>query len=193
MTDRHFFRLDQSRAAHALRLRSATIAATGMREAFAQDGGRFGRFSCHADGLLLDYSKQRITPEIMADLLGLADESGLAGGIAAMLSGEAVNFTEKRAVLHCAAQLFERTPVAARDEMSATHKRLKEFVTRIHQGDAVSATGRRIRHVVHIGIGGSDLGPRLHPPGRRDRRRRGRPRRARRPRPQPRQDRKSVV
>ncbi len=132
-----------------------------MREAVAQDGGRVGRFSCRADGLLLDYSKQRITPEIMADLLGLADESGLADGIAAMLAGEAVNFTEKRAVLHCAARLFEQTPAWARHEIATTRERLVAFVDRVHRGDARGATGRPLRHVVHLGIGGSDLGPRL--------------------------------
>ena len=161
VTDHLSFRLDQSSAASALQRHAAAIGTHTLREAFEHDEDRFARFSCASDGLLLDYSKQQINAAIMLELLALADEASLQTGIDSMLSGELINFTERRAVLHCAARLFERTPVAARDEMSATHKRLKEFVTRIHQGDAVSATGRRIRHVVHIGIGGSDLGPRL--------------------------------
>lgn len=161
VTDHLPFRLDQSTAASALQRHAAAIGTRTLREAFEQDAGRFARFSCASDGLLLDYSKQRINSAIMPELLALADEANLQAGIDAMLSGELLNFTERRAVLHCAARLFERTPAAARDEISATRKRLKEFVNRVHQGDAVSATGRRIRHVVHIGIGGSDLGPRL--------------------------------
>lgn len=161
VTDRAHFRLDASRAAQALQGHRDAIGDTTMRDLFAGDATRFERFSCAADGLLLDYSKQRITSSAMAELLALADEAGLKDGIAAMLSGEPVNFTENRAALHCAARMFELTPAAARAEIAATRKRLDTFVAQVHAGEFVGATGQPIRHVVHLGIGGSDLGPRL--------------------------------
>ena len=161
VTEHADFQLHESRAARALQGHSDAVGDTSMRELFSRDAARFERFSCTADGLLLDYSKQRITPAVMAELLALADEARLKDGIAAMLAGEPVNFTESRAALHCAARMFEPTPAAARAEIAATRKRLDTFVARVHAGEFVGATGRPIRHVVHLGIGGSDLGPRL--------------------------------
>ena len=161
VTDHASFRLDTSAAAQALRRHCDAIGDTGMRDLFAADATRFARFSCSADGLLLDYAKQRVTSEVMAGLLALADEAGLKDGIAALLAGEAVNFTEGRAALHCAARQFAATPAAARAEIAATRLRLNAFVEGVHSGSICGATGLPIRHVVHLGIGGSDLGPRL--------------------------------
>lgn len=161
VTEHARFRLDESPTAQALHRHCDAVRNITMRDLFAGDATRFERFSCAADGLLLDYSKQRITPAVMAELLALADEARLQDGIAAMLSGEPVNFTENRAALHCAARMFEATPGTARAEIAATRKRLDAFVARVRAGDFVGATGQPIRHVVHLGIGGSDLGPRL--------------------------------
>lgn len=132
-----------------------------MRDWFWDDSSRFEHFSSSTDGLLLDYSKQRVTKAILADLLALADEARLHEGIAAMLRGAPVNFTESRAALHCAARLFDQTPADARAEIEATLTRLKGFVAEVHAERFVGSTGRPIPHVVHLGIGGSDLGPRL--------------------------------
>lgn len=154
------FRLDHSHAAETLRAHAQSKRST-LRELFSQDSDRFRRFSCSADGILLDYSKQRIDSATMSALLDLAEESGLRTGIDAMLSGASVNSTERRAALHCAARLFERTPPEARAEITTILSQLQTFVRKIHSGELRGATGSPIRHVVHIGIGGSDMGPRL--------------------------------
>lgn len=155
------FRFDQGPSVAQLRQYAGSSAAGSLRALFAGDTERFTRFSCQADGLVLDYSKQRIDTTILASLLDLADEAGLRQGIDAMLSGEPVNVTEGRAALHCAARLFEPTPASARAEISCTLDHLHAFVREIHEGKRQGATGMPLRHVVHIGIGGSDLGPRL--------------------------------
>lgn len=111
--------------------------------------------------MLLDYSKQRIDSATITALVDLAEESGLRAGIDAMLAGAPVNSTEGRPALHSAARLFERTPPEARAEIANTLGQLQTFSRQLHAGTLRGATGRRITHVVHIGIGGSDLGPRL--------------------------------
>lgn len=161
VTDFPSFRLDNSHAADTLRRQAITMNACSLREQFRDDPLRFNRFSCLADDFLLDYSKQRITTAVLGDLFALAEEARLRDGIDAMLRGDLVNSTERRAVLHCAARLFEETPADARAEIEATLTRLKTFVAAIHAGQFVGSTGSTIRHVVHLGIGGSDLGPRL--------------------------------
>jgi glucose-6-phosphate isomerase len=127
-----------------------------LRDLFAADAERFTRFSLREEGFLLDYSKQRITPEIMASLHQLWHAASVPGWIALMRNGEPINHTENRAVLHCA--LREPSP---RPEVAATLARMEHFCTDIHQGRWRGATGESIRHIVNIGIGGSDLGPRM--------------------------------
>jgi glucose-6-phosphate isomerase len=155
------FRLDTSRAAQTLRTLADQHRDVSLRELFAADARRHERFSCRHEHLLLDYSKQRIDTQVFSQLLALAEEARLAEGIGALFAGASLNNTEGRAVLHTAARLSPLTPAAARAEISTTTERLQALVRSIHAGERLGSTGHPIRHVVHVGIGGSDLGPRL--------------------------------
>jgi glucose-6-phosphate isomerase len=146
-------------AAHQRELRSLHL-----RALFADDPGRAERFSLEAAGLYLDYSKNRITDETLRLLLALAEESGLRARIEAMFRGERINVTERRAVLHVAlrAPKGARVAVDGTDvvpEVHAVLDRMAEFAARIRTGAWKGHGGERIRNVVNIGIGGSDLGP----------------------------------
>jgi glucose-6-phosphate isomerase len=137
-----------------------------MRDMFAEDPARFRRFSVAIDGLLFDYSKNRITEETLGLLLALAEASGLPEAAAAMASGEAINWTERRAVLHTALRNRSNRPVLVngRDvmpEVNAVLERMRRFATAIRDGSHRGATGLPIRTVVNIGIGGSHLGPEM--------------------------------
>jgi glucose-6-phosphate isomerase len=146
-------------AAHCRELRSAHL-----RDFFAQDAERAGRMSVEAAGVLLDYSKNRATAETLRLLVRLAEESHLRARIDAMFGGDRINATEGRCVLHVAL----RAPRGARmtangvdvvPEVHAVLDRMADFARRIRGGDWKGHTGREIRNVVNIGIGGSDLGP----------------------------------
>jgi glucose-6-phosphate isomerase len=135
-----------------------------LRELFAADAGRAERFSLQAAGLYLDYSKHRITDRTLALLLDLASAAGLRERIDAMFAGEKINTTEGRAVLHVAL----RTPrdrkilVEGKDvvpEVHAVLDKMAGFAERVRSGAWLGHTGKRIKNVVNIGIGGSDLGP----------------------------------
>jgi glucose-6-phosphate isomerase len=135
-----------------------------LRDLFAADPARAQRFSLEAEGLFLDYSKNRITEQTLALLLRLAEESGLRTAIEAMFRGDRINITENRSVLHTAL----RTPrdrqivVDGVDVVPQVHEvldRMAAFADRIRLGDWRGFTGKRIRNIVNIGIGGSDLGP----------------------------------
>jgi glucose-6-phosphate isomerase len=135
-----------------------------LRRIFADDPSRGERLTASAAGLYIDYSKHRITDETIRLLLCLAEECGLPDRIEAMFSGEKINVTEKRAVLHVAlrAPLGERILVDGADvvpEVHAVLDRMAAFSEEIRSGRWRGHTGRRIRNVVNIGIGGSDLGP----------------------------------
>jgi glucose-6-phosphate isomerase len=135
-----------------------------LRDLFAADPGRGERLTLEGAGLFLDYSKNRITDETIPLLVALADECGLRGRIDAMFSGERINVTEDRAVLHVAlrAPRGARIAVDGVDVVPAVHDvldRMSAFADRVRGGDWTGATGRPIRNVVNIGIGGSDLGP----------------------------------
>jgi glucose-6-phosphate isomerase len=135
-----------------------------LRRIFADDPSRGERLTASAAGLYIDYSKHRITDETIRLLLHLAEDCGLALRIEAMFSGEKINVTEKRAVLHVAlrAPLGERILVDGADvvpEVHAVLDRMAAFSDEIRSGRWRGHTGRRIRNVVNIGIGGSDLGP----------------------------------
>jgi len=137
-----------------------------MRDMFAEDPARFRRFSVAIDGLLFDYSKNRITAETLGLLLALPEASGLPEAAAAMASGEAINWTERRAVLHMALRNRSNRPVLVngRDvmpEVNAVLERMRRFATAIRDGSHRGATGLPIRTVVNIGIGGSHLGPEM--------------------------------
>jgi glucose-6-phosphate isomerase len=135
-----------------------------LRELFNADPARGDCLHAEAAGLYLDYSKQRITHKTLALLLNLASACGLSNRVEAMFCGERINFTEKRAALHTAlrAPEAERIMIDGVDvipEVHATLKRMANFSRRIRSGEWRGYTGKRIRHVINIGIGGSDLGP----------------------------------
>ena len=135
-----------------------------LRGLFAEDDGRFKRFSLAVDGLFLDYSKNLIVDETLRLLVALADEAKVAEQRRRMFSGEAINTTENRAVLHTALRLPKGASAAVdgKDVLSdilAVRRRMRDFVEAIHAGDWRGHTGKRLTHAVHIGIGGSDLGP----------------------------------
>ena len=146
-------------AAHFEKIRHAHL-----RELFASDPGRGERLTLEAAGLFLDYSKNRITDETMTLLVGLAQACGLRERIDAMFRGDRINVTENRAVLHVAlrAPKGESIRVDGQDvvpEVHAVLDRMSAFCERVRSGGWKGHTGKRIRNVVNIGIGGSDLGP----------------------------------
>ena len=135
-----------------------------LRKLFADDPKRGERMAVEAAGLYLDYSKNRVTDETFKLLLQLADQSGLRVRIDAMFSGEKINITEKRAVLHAALRAPRGSSVLldGKNVVPEVHEVLDgmaEFSDRVRSGAWKGHTGKRIRHVVNIGIGGSDLGP----------------------------------
>ncbi|MBF6569549.1 MAG: glucose-6-phosphate isomerase [Candidatus Binataceae bacterium] len=135
-----------------------------LRAMFADDPGRGDRFAVEAEGLYLDYSKHRVTGETMRLLTGLAEETGLRGRIEAMFSGEKINLTEKRAVLHTALRAPRGATIMVDGEnvVPRVHEvldRMADFARRIRDGSWQGHTGKRIRNVINVGIGGSDLGP----------------------------------
>ncbi len=141
-----------------------TIAPLTMRDMFRQDGKRFERFSLRLGDLLLDYSKNRITAETMSLLQELAHTAGVEALRDKMFAGEPINLTEKRAVLHVALRNFSSRPikVGGQDvmpEVRAALDHMKAFSESVRGGAWTGYTGKPIRAVVNIGIGGSDLGP----------------------------------
>ena len=135
-----------------------------LRELFDADPGRGERLAAEAAGLYLDYSKNRITDETLRLLFALADSCGLREHIDAMFRGDRINVTERRAVLHVAlrAPRGTRILVDGRDvvpEVHAVLDRMAAFAARVRSGEWTGYSGRRLRNVVNIGIGGSDLGP----------------------------------
>jgi glucose-6-phosphate isomerase len=135
-----------------------------LRKLFADDHSRGERLTVEAVGLYLDYSKNRVTDETLRLLLQLAAESGLRGRIDAMFRGERINLTENRAVLHVALRAPRGASIVVDGEnvVPAVHEvldRMADFSNRVRSGAWKGQTGKRIRNVVNIGIGGSDLGP----------------------------------
>jgi glucose-6-phosphate isomerase len=148
----------------ALHAHQATLRDVHLRQLFADDPERGDRFAFEALGLYFDYSKHRITRETLSLLLRLANECGLRERTEAMFRGERINVTEGRAVLHVAlrAPKGESIVVDGQDVVAEVHAvldRLADFSRRLRSGEWTGFTGRRIRNVVNIGIGGSDLGP----------------------------------
>jgi glucose-6-phosphate isomerase len=156
--------LTQRPAWQALESHYRQIRDTHLRQLFADDPGRGERLTLEAAGLYFDYSKNRITDETLRLLLALAEQAGLRARIDAMFSGEKINITESRAVLHVAlrAPLGQSIVVDGQDvvpEVHAVLDKMSSFADRVRGGTWLGHTGKRIRNVVNIGIGGSDLGP----------------------------------
>ena len=148
----------------ALQQHAETIRPQQLRDLFKNDPARGTRFTAEANGLFLDYSKNRITDETLNLLIALAEQSGLKQHTEAMFTGQKINTTENRAVLHVAlrAPKSESIMVDGEDVIPAVHAvldKMSTFANRIRSGDWKGHTGKRIRNVVNIGIGGSDLGP----------------------------------
>ena len=159
-------KLTQSAAWRALAEHHSHVASVHMRELFESDPGRFERCSLRECGILLDYSKNRITDETMELLRALARESAVESHARAMLSGAPVNTTENRAVLHPLLRDSRASPVCdVAEPMRAGVERdlaaVERFSTAVRSGRWRGFTGERITDVVNIGIGGSDLGPRM--------------------------------
>src|SRR5262245_13260051 len=135
-----------------------------LRQLFADDRERGQRLAAEAAGLYLDYSKNRITNETLRLLLQLADESGLRERIDAMFRGDKINVSEDRAVLHVALRAPRGSSIMhdgqnVVPEVHAVLDRMADFAHRVRNGAWKGHTGKRIRNVINIGIGGSDLGP----------------------------------
>ncbi|MEP7311607.1 MAG: glucose-6-phosphate isomerase [Pseudomonadota bacterium] len=156
--------LRQRPAWRALEEHFAAIGTAHLRQLFAEDPRRGERLAAEAAGIYLDYSKNRITDETIRLLLALAGECGLREQIDAMFSGERINVTEQRAVLHVALRAPHPERILADGvdvvpEVHAVLERMSAFARAIRSGEWRGHTGKPIRNIVNIGIGGSDLGP----------------------------------
>jgi glucose-6-phosphate isomerase len=156
--------LSERPAWKALETHSQQIQGKQLKQLFADDPARGERLTVETGGILLDYSKNRITDETLKLLIQLAEESGLRARIDAMFRGEKINITENRAVLHVAlrAPKSESIFVDGEDVVPAVHAvldKMAAFAERVRSGAWKGHTGKRIRNVINIGIGGSDLGP----------------------------------
>jgi glucose-6-phosphate isomerase len=148
----------------ALHLHASKVRDLHLRKLFADDTKRGERFTAEAVGIYLDYSKNRITEETLVLLLQLAEESRLRSRIDAMFMGETINLTEERAVLHVALRAPKGQSVALDGEdvvpgVHAVLDKMAVFSDRVRSGEWKGHTGKPIRNVINIGIGGSDLGP----------------------------------
>src|SRR5580704_4954910 len=156
--------LRQRPAWRALQAHYEAVRNRHLREIFAEDPQRAEKFSLDAVGVLLDYSKNRITEETLRLLLDLLDQSGLRERIDAMFRGDKINVTENRAVLHVALRAPRDAVIYVDGEnvVPKVHEvldRMSKFAQQIRDGSWLGHTGKPIRNVINIGIGGSDLGP----------------------------------
>lgn len=146
----------QALAAHADRLRTIDLSAL-----FASDPGRFERFSMEHDRLVADFSRHALDDAALDSLFELADQSGLQSAIEDLFSGARLNFTENRAALHMAMRGSCPIPDADAEAVLATAKEMRAFARGLRNHELTGATGRPFRRVINLGIGGSDLGPRM--------------------------------
>jgi glucose-6-phosphate isomerase len=156
--------LTSGKAWRALKGHFEQIRSAHLRQLFAEDAERGERMTLEAAGLFLDYSKNRVTDETLKLLVQLAEESGLKQRTEAMFSGEKINVTENRAVLHVALRAPRDASILVDGEnvVPKVHEvldRMAAFANRVRSGEWKGHTGKRIRNVINIGIGGSDLGP----------------------------------
>src|SRR5579862_7719564 len=156
--------LPKREAWKALQAHYEKVRSLHLRSLFAEDAGRGERMTAEAAGIFLDYSKNRITDQTLQLLIQLAEESGLQSHIDAMFRGEKINFTEHRAVLHVALRAPKDASIFVDGEnvvlqVHAVLDKMTEFSRRVRAGEWKGHTGKRIRNVINVGIGGSDLGP----------------------------------
>jgi glucose-6-phosphate isomerase len=148
----------------ALQHHFSEIKNTQIKELFKNDPERFSKYSVTSKDIIFDYSKNIITEKTISLLLDLAAECQLYNGINSMFNGEKINETENRAVLHTALRNLSTEPIYAEGkdvmpEVRKVLKQMKNFCNRVHNGKWRGYTGKRIKYIVNIGIGGSDLGP----------------------------------
>jgi glucose-6-phosphate isomerase len=149
----------QKLTAHAAQMKEVH-----MRDLFAQDADRFKKYAHCFNDILIDFSKNIITEETIKLLTSLATECRLKAGIEAMFNGELINETEHRSVLHIALRNFSGKPVYSEGkdvmpDVKAVQQHMKSFCEKVHSGEWKGYTGKKIKYIVNIGIGGSDLGP----------------------------------
>ncbi len=154
----------KTKAWKKLQKQAAALETVQIRELFAQDTNRAKKYSLQMGELFFDYSKNRINDETIQSLLALASEVNLKAAITAMFKGEKINQTENRSVLHVALRNFGKTVIKSdgQDVMPEVRKVLKKmerFCASVHNGVHLGYTGKKIKSIVNIGIGGSDLGP----------------------------------
>lgn len=159
-------KLTTSPAWLALRAHRVEMADVQMRDLFTQDAGRFDRFSRRFNQILFDFSKNRITDKTMTLLCALAQQAKVTQGIAAMFGGEKINNTEGRAVLHIALRNRSNRPILVDGEdvmpqVNAVLAKMRKFSEQVRSGAWTGYTGKAITDIVNIGIGGSDLGPKM--------------------------------
>lgn len=157
-------KLTQTAEWQALQKHYEEIKDVQMRDMFAKDPERFSKFSLNLEGILLDYSKHRINETTVKLLVDLAKASGVEEATKKMFSGEKINWTENRAVLHTALRNRSNTPTYVDGEdvmlqVNAVLAKMKDFSKKVRSGEWKGFTGQKIKSVVNIGIGGSDLGP----------------------------------
>src|ERR1700678_2142604 len=156
--------LRERKAWQALERHYADISGQHLRDLFAADPQRGERLTAEAAGVYLDYSKNRVTDETIRLLIALAEESGVAEHRDAMFRGDHINVSENRAVLHVALRMpaGAHLEVDGTDVVAEVHEvlgRMADFANRVRSGDWKGYTGKPIKNVVNVGIGGSDLGP----------------------------------
>ncbi len=164
MTDTTPFR--QTNAYQSLEAHQKTLAGASLRELFATDAGRAEALCVEAEGFFLDYSKNLVTKETLSLLVALAETQNLRERIDAMFRGDRINLTENRSVLHVALRAPKGAviEVDGKNVVPDVHEvldRMATFSSSVRDGSHVGFTGKRIKNVVNIGIGGSDLGPQM--------------------------------
>jgi glucose-6-phosphate isomerase len=155
---------DTTKAWAALKTHYEEARTWHMKDLFRKDADRFRQFSIRHGDILIDFSKNIITEKTLELLISLADECHVKDAIEAMFNGEKINTTEDRPVLHTALRNFSGQPVSVdgKDVMNDVHavqQQMKTFCNRVHSGEHRGCTGKKIKYIVNIGIGGSDLGP----------------------------------
>ena len=158
------FNLNEAASSEALRSLAEKHNRVHLKSLFAEDPGRFSKFHLEWEGLLFDYSKNRIDQEVLDSLIALAEEAGLKEAINSMFSGDKINATEDRAVLHTALRSDVPMYVDGQNvlpEVQKVQKAMEAFTNQILSGETKGYTGKQFTDVVNIGIGGSDLGPKM--------------------------------